>query len=140
MSMEDFVKTLTSEQRQTLLAALAKTKDVDTKPQPEPTEEDFINKNDSFATSNVANDFTVIKENNLQSNSRRVPVQAKKNEWADTGEHKNIETPQVIKTPRNRKPATKITAKCHVCGKSIEVDKRFQYGEFVRCDNCGTKR
>ena len=138
--MEDFINTLTPKQRQALLTALTETKSVDIKQQPEPTEEDFINKNDPFATNNVADDFTIIKENNLQSNSRRVPVQAKQNAWTDTGEHKNIETPQVTKTPRNRKPATKITAKCHVCGKLVEVDKRFQYGEFVRCDNCGTKR
>ena len=135
MSMKDFAKTLTEEQRKALLAALT-----EDEVSVEPTEEDFLNKNNVGTTNNVSDDFTIIKENNLQSNSRRVPVQAQTNAWTDTGEHKNIETPQITKTPRNRKPAAKTTAQCHVCGKSIKIDKRFQYGEFIRCDNCGTKR
>lgn len=129
MSMEDFAKTLTPEQRKALFDALSKTESVTLEEHEEKT-----------STNNVADDFTMIKENNLQSNSRRVPVKAQQNGWTDTGEHKNIETPQITKTPRNRKPASKMSAKCHVCGKSISVDKRFQYGEFIRCDNCCKKR
>ena len=129
MSMEDFAKTLTEEQKQALLAALTQAENVSEEPQQE-----------EVATNNVSDDFTMTKQNNLQSNSRRVPVQAQQNGWTDTGEHRNVETPEITKTPRNRKPAKKTTAKCHICGKLVNVDKRFQYGEFIRCDNCGTKR
>lgn len=128
MSIEDLAKSLSPEQRKALVELLTQTGNVNEQ-----------NSTESM-TNNVSDDFTVTKENNLQSNSRRVPVQAKQNGWTDTGEHKNIETPQIVKTPRNRKPAPKISAKCHICGKLVNVDKRFQYGEFVRCDSCGTKR
>ena len=134
MSMKDFTKTLTDEQKAALLAALTEDESIC----PPPTEEDFINKNKVDV---VTEDFRVVNnKNNLQRNSRRVPVNAGKNNWSDTGEHKNVKTPDIKKTPRNRKPAVKSTAKCHVCGKSVKFDKRFQYGEFVRCDNCGSKR
>jgi len=129
MSMKDFAKTLTEEQKQALLAALTETENVSEEPHKE-----------EVATNNMADDFTMMNHNNLRSNSRRVPVQAQQNGWTDTGEHKNIETPEIAKTPRNRKPATKTTTTCHICGKLVKIDKRFQYGEFVRCDNCGTKR
>ena len=82
--MEDFAKTLTEEQKQALLAALTQAENVSEEPQQE-----------EVATNNVSDDFTMTKQNNLQSNSRRVPVQAQQNGWTDTGEHRNVETPEI---------------------------------------------
>ena len=81
----------------------------------------------------VGNDFKV---NRKDSGSRREPVKAGKNTWSDTGEHKDIETPDVEPTPRNRRKTHNVEKKCHVCGKVFSVHPRLISGEFWRCDRC----
>lgn len=121
MSMDQFLSSLTEEQKAALLKALtSKPSDVEQ------------NKDDSF---------TVKPKNNInQQQRRREPVKAKENTWTDTGEDKHVSTPQYQPTPRTREKSNKVSMNCHACGKTFSVDPRFVYGEFYRCDRCSSRR
>tara|TARA_B100001564_G_scaffold173205_1_gene145742 strand:+ start:255 stop:629 length:375 start_codon:yes stop_codon:yes gene_type:complete len=122
MSMEEFIKTLSKEQKDALLKALSGG-----------TFEEEKTVNDTGSDEN----FTMSKEKtNVKSDSRRRPVTGGKNTFVDTGEHRDVVTPKINKTPRNRPAAKKKEVKCHACGKSFAIDSRYNYGEFYRCDNC----
>jgi|TARA_R110002020_G_scaffold259954_2_gene474111 hypothetical protein len=83
----------------------------------------------------VSADFYVsIKNDN--KDTRKRPVTGGENTWVDTGEHKDIDTPDVDLTPRNRPPSRKVTKRCHVCGKDFSIDPSLVSGEFARCDTC----
>ena len=82
----------------------------------------------------IDNDFTVSRsESDLR---RKRPVRGGKNTWVAEGEHRDVETPEVTPTPRNRKSPVKIEKKCHICGKSFKVNAALVSGEFIRCDSC----
>ena len=125
MSMDEFVKTLTVEQKTALLKAL----NIGDHSQEPPSSDEKVHKQ-------AEEDFAMHKNNNLQSNSRRVPVQAQANTWVDEGESRDITTPEVKRTPRTRKSPRKKTVKCHVCGKENKVNANLVYGEYYRCDRC----
>ena len=127
MSMEEFIKTLTDEQKAALQEALAK------KETPEPT-------TSNEGESEVTEDFRVVKNNNLKSDSRRVPVAAQRNTWVDDGEHKNVVTPEAKRTPRNRPPAKMKEVTCNKCNKTFKVNASVVYGQYHICDRCGSKR
>jgi len=120
MSMDDFVKTLSEEQKAALLSALAGKEEV------VETEE----------TNDITDDFKVVKKSTLGSNRRREPVKARENTWTDTGEHREVETPNVHRTPRNRPPPKKKHVTCNACGKKYQVNANIVYGEYYRCDRC----
>lgn len=133
MSMDEFVKTLSEEQKAALITALSGNDS-----QSEPTTN---TESPSRSVDEVTEDFRVVKnDNNLKGNSRRVPVNAGKNTWTDTGEHKEVVTPNAQRTPRNRPPPKKKEVLCNACGKTFKVNANMVYGEFYRCDRCGTKR
>lgn len=88
----------------------------------------------------VNDDFTMVKRNDNKQQRRREPVKARKNQWEDTGEFRDISTPDFQKTPRRRDPPKKADVDCHVCGKSFKVDQRYIYGEYYRCNRCGGKK
>jgi hypothetical protein len=69
------------------------------------------------------------------NSKRKQPVKAKKNEWVDNGEHRDIETKYGERTPR-REPQKKVEVDCSVCGRSFKVDPKFVYGEYHRCGRC----
>jgi len=125
MSMDDFIKTLNVEQKAALLKALNAG---DYSQEPPPSQEKVHEQ--------AEQDFAMHKNNNLQSNSRRVPVQAQQNTWTDEGELKDVTTPEIKRTPRTRKSPRKKTVKCHVCGKESKVNASLVYGEYYRCDRC----
>jgi|SRR5210317_784270 hypothetical protein len=79
-------------------------------------------------------------ETSVTQNKRREPVRGRENRWEDTGEFRDIETPEVERTPRRRASPRKIDVECASCGKSFKVDSRFVYGEYYRCNRCGSKR
>lgn len=81
----------------------------------------------------VGNDFKV---NRKDSGPRREAVKAGKNTWSDTGEHKDVDTPDVDPIPRTRSRAQKIEKNCHVCGKTFSVHPRLISGEYMRCNKC----
>ncbi len=122
--MNDFVKLLTEEQKQKLLEALASGKQ----------QEDQQN------TSNVGEDFRVYKTDSKLTSRRKEPVKARKNEWQDTGESRDIETNYGEKTPRRKEAPKKARIECHVCGKEFKVDQRYVFGEYYRCNKCGGKK
>ena len=118
MSMDEFVNTLSDEQKQALLKALSGKEE-----QPEPT--------------TVDEDFTMHRsDNKIRPQKRRESVRARENTWTDTGELKDVETPQASLTPRNRATPKKKQVKCHACGKTTEVNSNLVFGEYYRCDRC----
>ena len=131
MSMQDFVKTLSDEQKKALLQAL---NDNSVTLQSVPKE---VNEQ----TKKILNDsFIAETKPSVVNQKRKEPVRAKENTWQDTGEHKNIETPPTERTPRKRSGAKKLEMKCHVCGKPSIVDTRFVFGEYYRCNRCSSHR
>lgn len=122
--IKDFANSLTEEQKELLLQILNEEKEV------EKEADEKINVSDNF----------IVTNNKFGSNQRKQPVKARKNTWTDTGESRDIKTPEVERTPRRRKAPEKIKIACHVCGRKMELDKRFVYGEYHRCDNCTGNR
>lgn len=114
--MDEFLKNLTDEQKKALIDALNKQEE--TKSQ----------------KASVNDDFTVKRTSNNQR--RKEPVKARKNEWRDDGEFRDIETPKVDRVARNRPPHKKTEVECSVCGKSFKVDPKYVYGEYHRCSRC----
>jgi len=132
MSMDEFVNTLTDEQRASLLKAL--------------TGDDFKGEvkvdsgrwqHEEPASEAVDGDFS-MKPNDALVSKRRSPVRAGKNTWVDSGEcrGKEVETPDIKPTPRNRKPPAMKEVICHVCGSKSKVNAGLVHGEFYRCDRC----
>lgn len=129
MSMEDFVKTLTDEQKQALLNALSDTNSIVNQ---------FVPQEVNKQTENFV---TKTKNNETKTNRpRREQVRGRENRWEDTGEFRDIETPEVERTPRRRPPPKKIDVECSHCGKSFKVDSRFVYGEYYRCNRCVSRK
>lgn len=131
MSMKDFVNTLNEEQKKALLEALS-----GDSPAPEPATPSVK----SQIKSMVNEDFTMNPPSNSAYKKRKEAVRAKINTWVDTGESKDVVTPDVKPTPRKRQPPQKVKLQCHVCGKDFEADKRFVFGEYNRCDRCASKK
>lgn len=118
MSMNDFIKTLSEDQKRALLDALQQNG-------PE-TQSDDESSDNNF----------IVDPKRGQSNRRREPVKARKNEWVDEGEFRDIETKYGDRTPRNRKPPKKMDVECSVCGRSFKTDPKYVYGEYHRCNKC----
>lgn len=128
MSMKDFVNTLNKEQKKALLDALQ---------DPSSVSQKFVSEEVNEEVKNIiTEDFKVLKNNNLQSNSKRIPVRAKKNIWNDTGEDQHITTPETAITPRTRKAPSKKAVTCNSCGKQEYINKNLVYGDYYRCSRC----
>lgn len=123
--MNDFIKILTDEQKQKLLQILSS----ETK-----------NQQTSDNTNNVGEDFRVYKTDSKLTQRRKEPVKARRNEWQDTGEFRDIETNFGEKTPRRKEAPKKTNIECHVCGKEFKVDPKYIFGEYYRCNKCGGKK
>lgn len=80
--------------------------------------------------------FTMKPKTNVTQHRRKEPVKSRGNEFIDTGESRDIQTPNVNITPRTRKPPAKKEVMCHVCKKVNKVNANLVYGEYYRCDNC----
>ena len=125
MNLKSFVDSLTEKEKAELMELL----DGDKKSiafQSEPTEEDFLNKNNP--------EFTMNKE--TSNKVRRSVVKAGNNTWSDEGEDRHIETPPTKITPRNRRPPQKKTVTCSSCGKKYNINSSLVYGEYYRCEKC----
>lgn len=90
----------------------------------------------SEQVNNINDDFRIDKSKTSTNNRRKEPVKGRKNEWVDTGESRDIETPYGERTPRTRKPSKKIDVDCSVCGRSFKTDPKYVYGEYHRCSRC----
>lgn len=133
MSMEDFIKTLNNEQKEALLKALNNNSPTIQNVSPEVNEKTKQSINDNF--------IAQTKQINTNTQQRRKePVKGKKNTWEDTGEFREIETPQYERTQRKRPPPQKTEVDCHICGKSFKIDPRFVCGEYHKCNKCSSRR
>jgi len=130
---DSFLSSLSDEQKQKLMEALMPKAD-NIKQQ---TKETIKKNKPPKPVTNVSEDFIVNKD--AQNSRRREAVRARKNEWTDNGEHRDIVTPEFEKTPRNRQAPKKVDLECDVCGRSFKEDSRFVYGERHRCSRCTGK-
>ena len=72
-----------------------------------------------------------------QRTARREPILIGENKFVDDGtEDKDITTPDVSLTPRDRPPSETVEVVCHVCNTTYQVNPVVLSGEFYRCDNC----
>ena len=126
MNLENFVQGLTIQEREELLDILLQNTENSTTMPPHIKE--------LVDTDTGKEDFT-MKPSNVKD-ARRQKVSAKSNTWTDTGEHRDISTPDVQKTPRNRPAPKKKKVRCHVCNKEHIVNASIVYGEYYRCDSC----
>ena len=126
MSMDDFIKTLSEEQKASLLKALS---GGDFKKEDLPKQNEAVEKDPE--------DFTMNKNASTKGNTKRVPVRGGENSWSDDGiECADIKTPESPRTPRNRRPPDMKQVTCHICGKKEKVNSNLVYGEFYRCNRC----
>lgn len=137
MSMNDFINMLNDEQKQALLKAL--TSNTTTMSHvPEEVKQESINHIQSSKKEAVVNpDFSMFKQNGNDSNQRRKEqVKARRNDWVDDGEFRDIETPKGERSPRTRPQHQKKEVDCSVCGRSFKIDPKYVYGEYHRCSRC----
>lgn len=129
MNFEQFVNSLSDEQKNALMAALSTNNE---QPPPMPKIEP---KQLPQPQRVVAEDFRVIREDNLSQG--KTPVKARRNEWEDDGEEfRDVYTPKGERTPRNREKSRKQDVECHVCGRTFQVNPKYVYGEYLRCNRC----
>ena len=141
MSMDEFVQTLSEEQKQALLKALSgggfKTEVPD---EPLNTHPPFVDDSrwlhEEPISEAVDGDFTMNKNREQENKNKRRPVQGGANTWEDTGEHSDVSTPDVKKTPRNRRPPKMKEVKCNSCGKTFKLNSSLVHGEYYRCEAC----
>tara|TARA_B100001778_G_C18507541_1_gene592609 strand:- start:417 stop:815 length:399 start_codon:yes stop_codon:yes gene_type:complete len=129
MSMDNFVQTLTEEQKAALIKALSS----DGSPAPE-VESRW--QHEEPTSEAVDGDFTMNKNREQENKNKRRPVQGGANTWEDTGEHSDVSTPDVKKTPRNRRPPKMKEVKCNSCGKTFKLNSSLVHGEYYRCEAC----
>jgi len=118
MNIEKFIDTLSPEQIESLKSALLKTQ-----------------KKEELAEEDNNNNFRMNKSID-KKHKRKEPVKARENTWVDNGEKRDITTPEFTPVARTREAPEKVKVKCHICGRTTEVDNRFICGEFYRCNNC----
>jgi len=125
MSMENFLSSLTDEQKQELKSLIEGSEKTTETEEPEEKQKD---------AHAISEDFTVKRTDNKQPRKR--PVKFKKNTWSDTGELRDVDTPEFERTPRRKPAPAKTEIECHVCGKKFKADTRYLSGEFHRCNKC----
>lgn len=141
MNLENFFTSLSDEQKKQLANALLSSIDNKVEPpvkkiKPKNTKKKQQDENKSIT---IDDNFTVIKsESKDPQNRRKEPVRARKNEWKDTGEFRDANSPDYdhTPTPRRREPPKKVDVECHVCGRSFKMEQRFVFGEYYRCNKC----
>lgn len=142
--LEDFIKSLSQEQKQALLESLMTSLD-----KPEPTENPELKSsrelmNEYSATAekesvrDVDLDFTVTKEKGEVRT--RIPVTENKrfNSFVDDGTEskgKEFTTPDVKLTERRRPAVKNIKQKCSKCDKVVNVHPAHARDWFI-CDRC----
>lgn len=141
MSMNDFINMLNDDQKQALLKALMGDSPAVANVPVEVKQESIKKIQSSTPTASVTEDFKMFRQDGSSSSNqrRKEPVKARKNEWKDTGEFKEVETPQFERTPRRRPPHKRVEVECHVCGKTFKEDPKFVHGEYYRCNRCTGK-
>ena len=151
MNFDDFVDSLSDEQKQKLMQGLMEASEKETNllsvspvkvnvrdlPSKENEQEETVS---STPKSNVTEDFRVVKNQEELSRGRQA-VRAKKNQWSDKGESRDPEFDPAIyeamgKAVRREKSASKTNVDCAVCGRSFKIRADLKMGEYVRCNRC----
>ena len=146
MNMQNFIESLTPEQKAEFVKALQEDKEVS--PLAVEDNKDIApltaDKPKGSPRIEVGDDFVVrrVDANGNPSESRRRPVKGGANTWVDTGEDRNEDTvtPDFKPVTRSRPEATKVDKTCIACKKIVQVNPAIVYGEFYRCDKCGGSR
>lgn len=126
--LEQFINTLTEEQKLAFLQALQSKESKLTKTQMQPEAP-------PSTTTVVGEDFRVVRGES--DNRGRVPVRFRKNEWEDDGEEfMDVKTPRIERASRNRDKAKKVEVECHVCGRTFQVNPKYVFGDYHRCNRC----
>jgi len=129
-NFDDFLDTLSDEQKQMLWESL-QAKRVEERPTPKVEAKTLPSKRQSVI---VNENFFVTRQG--EESRGKSPVRARKNQWQDEGEFRDVETPKGDRTPRNREKSKKVEVECHVCGRAFQVDPRYIYGDYQRCNRC----
>lgn len=135
MSMDDFVGSLTEEQRQELLKALSGDKS-------EEKEEIVPAKKEKVNEVFVDEHFRVHRPE--EENSRTtVRGRGSESDFIDPGGGRGEETemPEIVKkippvSRGGRKPPVKVEYTCGACGDKFKENPELVYGEYHRCDRC----
>lgn len=149
MNFDDFVNSLSDEQKQKLMQGLMEASEkppVKIKARDLPSRKSRLEDQEQEETvsstpkSNVTEDFKVIR-NEEDLSKGRTAVRAKKNSWSDKGEGRdpdfNPETFEAMgRTQRREKGPAKKNVDCAVCGRSFKINASLAYGEYIRCNRC----
>ena len=140
MSMNDFINMLNDEQKQALLKALVGDSPTISSV-PEEVKKQSVKHIQSTSPTPAGDreDFTMFKQESSNNTRRKEIVRARRNEWVDGGECRDVETPEFERTPRRRPPHKKTEVECHVCGKTFKEDPKYVHGEYYRCNRCTGK-
>lgn len=143
--MVNFIESLSDEQRaqfQKVFKTIGNEMGVEVKEDDTPPKEERL-KTPKKETSRRSNDFTTTKTKEAIENGRQA-VRAKKNKWFDDGEFQipNGEeewSSSRKRATRSRGKTKKIQLECSVCGRSFMENPNLVYGEYHRCNRCGSK-
>lgn len=147
-ALEALVVTLTDEQKAQLMAVLQAS-----------TKQEVVVENEPLIIRGTMSPEEVVKQEiqtvpraidskNCTAPTRRggnpkarVPVKAKKNTWVDDGEDaKDVITPDYIPSDRSKRPPPKkATFTCSVCNKPFVEEVSLIFGDFPKCNRCGTR-
>jgi hypothetical protein len=125
-NLDRFLLSLSEDQKNDLLELLKSNLDKEEKTIQQPQQRSSISVDENF----------IVKKTEVKNNRRKETVRARKNEWSDEGESRDIETPKTDRVARSRKPSKKMEVECSVCGRSFQTDPKYVYGEYHRCSRC----
>lgn len=140
MDLNNFFNSLTNEQKKQLANALLESSSSDEEENKQSEQHIIRSTKSPTSSTSVGEDFIVKKVDTPLQSRRKESVKARRNQWEDTGEFRDIHTPEVERTPRRREAPRKEEVECHVCGKPFKIDPRFSYGEYYRCNRCAGKK
>ena len=143
MSMDDFMRSLSDQQKAMFMAALQ-----DSGTPPVKNEED----EDKWTTTmppHIKEEMEPepapeppakpVNEFAMRQQRRSGAVQATgANSFSDTGQCKGADyaTPNYTPSPRTRQQARKVDVRCHACGKTFQKLESLVTSDYHRCDRC----
>lgn len=142
MSMDDFMRSLSDQQKAMFMAALQ-----DSGTPPVNNEED----EDKWTTTmppHIKEEMEPepepepakpVNEFAMRQQRRSGAVQATgANSFSDTGQCRGSDyaTPQYKPSPRTRQQARKVDVRCHACGKTFQKLESLVTSDYHRCDRC----
>ena len=152
MSMDDFMRSLSDQQKAMFMAALQDSGTPTAKAE-QPAEED-IDMNPEWTTTMPPHIRKEMEEQDAEQAKKTEPmdfamnqVKTGKQPVRATGENGFVDdgvqckseeeiTPEYTPTRRTRRPAEKVTVTCSTCGKSEAIQKQYVTGEYYRCSKC----